>query len=331
MAKKKTAKRGKESELKEEIEEEKPAKKQRVGINMKHIPKSLLLEGFKDDPVEPVIPDPFCCPICRELLIEPEMFSCGHTLCKLCITNTKRPHMGCTCPVCRASIYTTAPNLALRDVITQQYPEQQQKRAQQLKEIQDLGSKLTTYTRSARFKKVEAGFLEVMRKFRIIKVPEIIEAMRSSKTIIPAVTDLEIEYFIAWKLEFKHQMEFRDIGQLILHVTPDELYGYLDFLQNSQNKTELMRWSPLVMMTMNRGFPFDDYKRVADIHGLEIGEKIPIEDWLHRPAFWLKDLDIGEISEDVTHRCNHVRHMMPFYVDDSDDFNSDESDFDDYI
>jgi len=297
---------------------------------MNHIPQSLLDEGFKEDEKEEVvIPDPFQCPVCRELLIEPEMFTCGHTLCKICTSDQKKMYSGSTCPVCRTSSYSTAPNLALRQIIEQQYPEIAKARALQLKEIQDLGSKLATYPRSARYKKMDETFSDLMREHRLLKIAQIVESLLSSQKIQPRPIPAEVEYFIAWKLDSRHQMEFRDIGQLVLYISPDELNGYLDWLKTYNNKEEIMKYSPIVMLTLGRNAHFDEYKKVAEVHNVDIGEKIAIEDWLHKPAFWLKNLDLGEITDNRMHMCSR-HHMMPVYIDsDSDEFS--DSDSDDYF
>lgn len=93
MTKKRTTKKG--NKVAEEKPPQKKQKTSQVGIDMNHIPQSLLDEGFKEDEKEEVvIPDPFQCPVCRELLIEPEMFTCGHTLCKICTSDQKKMYSG---------------------------------------------------------------------------------------------------------------------------------------------------------------------------------------------------------------------------------------------
>lgn len=67
-------------------------------------------------------PDYLKCPVCKDIFVSPEMYYCGHTVCKLC-SETKH------CPVCRAiDPRGTTPNFTLKDVIANQFPEIQKQR-----------------------------------------------------------------------------------------------------------------------------------------------------------------------------------------------------------
>jgi hypothetical protein len=125
-------------------EDERPTKKQK-GIDMSRIPVSLLNEGSKSkvtfnlnfqkqgyaDEEEVTttitissksIPDYLKCPVCKELFVSPEMYYCGHTVCKLC-SETRH------CPICRnVDPRGTTPNFTLKDVISNQFPELQKQR-----------------------------------------------------------------------------------------------------------------------------------------------------------------------------------------------------------
>lgn len=48
------------------------------------------------------LPEYLKCPICKEMLINPEMFSCGHTICSICTES--RPTS--LCPVCKVPTYS---------------------------------------------------------------------------------------------------------------------------------------------------------------------------------------------------------------------------------
>lgn len=63
------------------------------------------------------------CPICYELMVPPErapmmLFKCGHTFCTLCLNkHLRQAGRSPRCPYCRAVIESSAPNLALQNLI----------------------------------------------------------------------------------------------------------------------------------------------------------------------------------------------------------------------
>lgn len=76
------------------------------------------------DSASTLVSDAALCPICREFMAAPVSLPCGHTYCDYCLREwAERP--GCAhCPLCQKPVPSPFPsvNLALRDLMTQQWP-----------------------------------------------------------------------------------------------------------------------------------------------------------------------------------------------------------------
>ncbi|PRP79597.1 LON peptidase N-terminal domain and RING finger protein [Planoprotostelium fungivorum] len=329
----KEGKRTKDEDTEEVIEDEPIPKRKRSGIDMSHVPKSLLDEGFAEvnDP-DTTVPDYLQCPVCREILVEPEMNSCGHTLCKICVMASKKSHLLSDCPVCKCAYsHPPVPNFVVKQILDKEYPELQKIRNQQLKDMQELSQRITSYPRSSRYRSLNDCFTRTMSEEMIQPVTKIIETLKKKSNLNPHPSDAEIEYYMAWKLNLRFQSEYRDVGQLIFYCPGEDVSVYIDWLEHHKS-IEYTRWTPVLFFAIYRSTSYASLKKVADIHQLDIGQKISLDEWLNRPAFWLKGLDLGDIVE--LDRPRHIcrgHHMLPFYIhSDSDQYDSDGSLSDDY-
>lgn len=78
---------------------------------MNHIPESLKREGYEQCFLDEDVPNYLKCPTCKELFVNPEMYNCGHTLCKICIDQRQNTN----CPICKQSSYSPPiPNYILK-------------------------------------------------------------------------------------------------------------------------------------------------------------------------------------------------------------------------
>uniref|UniRef100_A0A3B3X7E9 RING-type domain-containing protein n=1 Tax=Poecilia mexicana TaxID=48701 RepID=A0A3B3X7E9_9TELE len=47
------------------------------------------------------VKEELCCPVCKEVFVDPVVLSCSHSFCKECLKNSWRARPGRSCPVCR--------------------------------------------------------------------------------------------------------------------------------------------------------------------------------------------------------------------------------------
>lgn len=71
----------------------------------------------KTDPEE--IPQEFLCSVCKEIMVEPGIFACGHSMCEHCQNRLKKRK----CPQCQQRFDKFIPNIVLRQHLQQKYPE----------------------------------------------------------------------------------------------------------------------------------------------------------------------------------------------------------------
>eukprot|EP01117_Protostelium_nocturnum_P004680 TRINITY_DN1694_c0_g1_i1.p1 TRINITY_DN1694_c0_g1~~TRINITY_DN1694_c0_g1_i1.p1 ORF type:complete len:350 (-),score=102.93 TRINITY_DN1694_c0_g1_i1:60-1109(-) len=322
----------KEAVVEEPVEEK--TKKQKIGIDMTKIPSCLLEEGFDLDQKseEKAIPEFLNCPICKEILVEPEMYGCGHTVCKLCISGPMARYSHTReCPVCKVSCYqSTIPNYVVKQMLESQYAKETKVRIEKLKEIQDLAIKVAQYGRSARFTLIDSHFEKFMEEKRFIHSDALTKHFIGFRDIKPSLSEDEFRYFLALKLQVGYP-DYKDLGSHIVKGKSGDVEYHLSWLQQHKKRKEIMIWMPLIMMNASRSLNLDQIKRFAEVYNIPIGETLTIEQWKSKPAYWLKTIDLGEIRGlpgCAEHSCGfHGTHV--FDSSDSDDSNDGMSDSDD--
>jgi len=325
-----------------------PAKKQKVGIDMSKIPASLRNEGYTSDYEEEktknapvtvqnaVIPDYLKCPVCKELFINPEMFGCGHTVCKMCIDRN-------ICPVCKAmDVRTPMPNYVVSQLIESQYPEKKQQRQQELDEVVELRKRVDQYPFSARYATLSKALSEYIVERRVASYKDVFEHLSTPHMVTELKSEpkeSELKYFIAFKLLERSLVS--SIGEYIVHVTDlPSLFTWIEThntaTKGKKKKTgcvDYLKMLPMLVICLTRP-PVQSlhatYERLAKLYDLDIGKEIIIEEWKNQPSYWIKGVELGEITRLNVYepfRCSCGMHHNNVVTDDEDEFYDSESDF----
>lgn len=258
---------------------------------MSHIPESLKREGYdKDFLKEEEIPDYLKCPSCKEIFVNPEMYSCGHSICSVCL-QTKSTDQ---CPVCKTTSYNRIPNYIVKELLGREYPEELERRTKQFEELKSLKDKLQLYQRSSRSMKLLKSYQEYMKKNIYVHQKVLTNYLIvTNKDMNPAPSEEEISYFLATVLR-NHPDSSGVIGQYLVN-RDQNLEELMTWVENNKKKgvTEIKKWLPLLFFVLSQRVPNQEtLKKMAGFYKLEIGEEIPVEEWRGRPPYWIKDLDI---------------------------------------
>lgn len=323
---------------------EPPAKKARVGIDMTKIPLSLRNEGYTSGEEEKTtkpstqksekVSDYLKCPVCKELYINPEMFSCGHTVCKMCIDKN-------ICPVCKGiEMRNPMPNYVLNQLIEEQFPEKKKQRQKELDEILDLRKRVDQYIICSRYAGLSVKFAEFMQEKKVATYSELFEYLKTVSTpeVKGAPSEEELKYFLSLKLSDRSVI--CAIGENIVYTT--DVQTMLTWIENYKNlpskakkkRVDMLKMLPLLLMCMNRvpigPNSYQVYDRLAKLYEIDIGKEIPVDEWKNQPSFWIKGIDMGEVRRLVLegYRCScglHHHNDGPD-SDDEDDFYESDSD-----
>lgn len=282
---------------------EKKPKRSQKGIDMSHIPKCLVEEGFTKEEEEisiTKVPDYLLCPICKELFVEPEMFRCGHTVCKVCKTNSSREW----CPVCKIPMFSEmgAPNFVLKQLIEDQFPALFQKRKKELEETLALQQLRRSFERCVRFRDLVDFFRDYMMTQKYTMLPNAVEHLKTFTTDTPVSVD-EAKFVVGWSIQ-NQVKDYHVLGNYVLYCHSHDAGRVADWL--SHNSTPMNRkWAPLIMFSIGWANAFgtpDQYaeklKALAKIYKVEFGS--PPTDflvWNTKPPHWLKDMPSRILSE----------------------------------
>jgi len=269
-----------------------PAKRQK-GIDMSHVPQSLINEGYLSEKAEE-FPEYLKCPICKDLIVSPQMYiGCGHTVCHTCADS----HMDSFCPVCKIPHYNMAriQNYALSQVIEKQYPEIYQKKTEELNERAQLKAKLVTYRRSTRYLSLLELFHEHIGKKLFVPFSSLVKHFVSKKTIKPPVTEDEVKYFLAltqvcFTTHWAGQRTMVIGSYIVLKMSDSSLISWLEKSKKDSDK----KWSALMLFCRSPN-SFQEKQKFAEIHGLDIGTELPLFEWVNVPCFWLRPITL-EVS-----------------------------------
>lgn len=259
-------------------------------LDMKHVPQCLLEEGYdlilKED--EEAIPASLKCPSCKELLVEPEIYPCGHTVCGEC----KGPEMG-SCPVCKCMYLSTTPNSIIAKIIEEKYFKQLQKRKQDLFEMREMKKKLMHYPLSSRFQIILRNFNEYMNTNICVHYKNLIHHICSDTLHGFPVHELEAKYFVAVMC-----CKIQDVGVVGEYIISRNI-DLNSLITWAEQKSENKKWLPLVFTAKppQLVFCFEIYQRLANIYKVNIGKKLNIEEWMQNPADWLKDLELDLVFD----------------------------------
>jgi hypothetical protein len=318
---------------------------------MSHIPESLRKEGYTSEeetpakiPSSSTIPDYLNCPICKgkhrscadldlhylELFIQPEMFSCGHTVCKMCLERSQ-------CPVCKK--YDTRPpmtNYVLAQMIEAQYPQKIKQRQQELDEISNLRKKVQNYVLSARFDMLSKAFDAYIATQRYASSQDVMNHLQAIKELKSPLKEPEMKYFVSVKLQ---EPFIVTVGGYIVKLT--DMGNFLDWvqLQNSTASTKRgkkkttvdhTKMLPILLLCYSRsvGSPISDatYQKIAQVYNIDIGKALPLEEWRSQPSYWIKEVELGDVkqpAERIVCSCGRV-HAATDSSDEEADFDSEE-------
>jgi len=304
--------------------QDKPPKKQ-MGIDMKHIPASLKMEGYEeDDPVTEKakvekIPETLFCPICKELFVNPEMYPCGHTLCKLCILGSEEKNR---CPVCRIRMdynQSLIPNYVLKNLIEQQYPDTNKHRSAQIEEMMALCKKMRIYDGSVRRVDVTREIMTFVQTDKYVTLVDIMKNLSKSK-LDPPVCEKEAQYNLAQQVLINRQVIL--VGKYFVWGERTEMRALVTWLE--KNKAPIhKKWTPLLLMASSKwinGIEFADFKKLATIFKIDIGNEEPsMEQWKSQPPLWLKDIPLEIDNFMAFHLMNAEEEYYSSDYDDSSD------------
>lgn len=68
--------------------------------------------------MEEEVPLDFICIVCRDILVEPGLFDCGHSLCEICFYSLQQAE----CPTCREPLGYFTLQIGLRNFLQSQFP-----------------------------------------------------------------------------------------------------------------------------------------------------------------------------------------------------------------
>jgi len=316
------------------------SKKQKVGIDMTKIPASLRNEGYTSDyeeekgkaPEAPVvIPDYLKCPVCKELFINPEMFGCGHTVCKMCIERS-------TCPVCKGlDTRAPVPNYILNQLIEGQYPEKKQQRQKELDEVVELRKKVALYPVSTRYSVLSKQLSDLLTERKVISYKDIFDHLSSSSVtseIKSTPKETELKYFLS--LELGGKPSLAAIGEYIVHAT--DFPSMMEWAESKGQQTpkgkkrkangtvDHLKMLPLLLVCLTRsGSQTQTYERLSKLYDVDIGKEIPQDEWKNQPSYWIKGVDLGEIQRPLFEpfRCSCGMHHGNPLTDEEDYYSSD--------
>jgi len=289
-------------------------------INMDYVPESLKREGYDPTFGDEEIPPYLKCPTCKELFVDPAMYTCGHTLCKICIEQRHTSQ----CPICKQSCFTSPiTNVILRELISEQYPKQQERRIVELKEMEGLRDKLLNYQRSTRFREIFEKFSQFLEASIYINYLTVIKGLKNLPTR-PSITEDEAKFFLS--SIFARTFEIGIIGEYIIDKRRG-IENLISSFEKRKPKGDVTKWIPLILMCMSthRTFTFDIYQRLAKLYRIDIGKELPFEEWRGKPAHWLKEIDL-EISEyfvgqmDSDSDCDSEDEFSSYYSDSISDY-----------
>jgi len=280
-------------------------------IDMNYIPQCLRNEGYysglEDNSkvskpiIKNFIPDYLKCPVCRELFISPEMFSCGHTICKVCTES--RP----VCPVCKTIEHRSpVPNFIVSQLIDTEYSETQKRREKELEEVQELRKKVMDYIYSSRYEILGIIFRNFMMEKRYARYNEILNFFLSTDVqnqLESPIKEEELKYFLASK--FNPKLGYSLIGEYI--VLADNYDSFLNWLDNqivpptrSKKKAsqaiDHFKIIPLLLVSFSHVGNLEIYQRLATIYKIDIGKELPLEEWKNQSSYWAKDIKLGIVN-----------------------------------
>jgi len=296
----------------------KPNLAKRQCIDMTHIPESLKREGYLTlEKQKSDIPSYLLCPVCKDLFVNPELFHCGHTVCKICIDNNR----GTVCPVCKATCYSQLiPNFTVKQLIEEQFPTELKVRLEELTDMQALRKKLDQYQFSNRFTTLNNLFNKVLMENHYFLYQFVLKEMLLA-TVQPPVKEEEALFFLACKLSQPYVAIC--IGECIAYRSDPEQFITWWESEKPKKQKDHKKWAPLILLGLAKpNTTYETYKTLAKVMQVEIGNALPLQDWKNRPGYWIKDIDLGELVMEQAHSC-----FMCEY-DDSSEFDSDDSDLD---
>jgi hypothetical protein len=280
-------------------------KPEQKGIDMTKIPKCLAEEGFSE--LEE-IPDYLKCPICKELIVSPDVYSCGHSVCKIC---SDAAAITSRCPVCKShTVSTSTPNYMMQSVVEAQFPKLVAKRKEEVEAIKLLRVKLLQYPRSTRYGILKTEFKKIIDAKPFLTLNEIHEQL--SKKCEMDISEEEVKYFLTTMKTgyYGGGGDFRVIGKYICSFWPNA------FVRWVKDHPADKGWIPLSYSETNTPDLTND---IAKIFNINIENTLPINDWKAISPIWLKEINL-QIQEELSFcaDCGNFHPDMAFYDSDSD-------------
>jgi hypothetical protein len=227
-------------------QEEAPTKKRKQSpVDMRTIPSCMAEEGYLDEKEEKPVPNYLKCPICRDLLVSPVMFSCGHTLCEQCNPGKSKPSWEDTpeshqCPVCRLkSSVAPITNFILDELLREQFAEEQVKRREEVERMKVIKKKLERYGSSSRLKDMVAELDKCFTDSKHCTLDVVEKHFGSLDWECPATLD-EIKFVISQQVKYN----YTTIGKYV--VKREQTGAYVQWLENHDTE-ENQRWSSLML------------------------------------------------------------------------------------
>jgi hypothetical protein len=255
--------------------------KEKKGINMKKVPECLAQEGY--DKLEDKIPDYLACPVCKELIVSPAMFKCGHSVCQLCsfaATDYQVP-----CPVCKGTSDRPVVNYMVKSIVEAQFPKEAKKRQKDVEILTECKEKLRNYVLSTRHADLLESFQALMESTPVITVQQLYEELQKKKSL-KGITEAEVKFFVAALNIQKNWGVYLIVGQ---HICVRKVENIVKWAQEHPVEK---KWIPLVSLGANSAVLQD----VAKLFNVDIGDPLPLQDWQTAPAHWIRDLNI-ELKE----------------------------------
>jgi len=277
--------------------------KEKKGIDMK-VPACVEQEGFNN--TDDKIPEYLLCPICKELIVSPEMFPCGHTVCQVCSFGISG-YGSAFCPVCKARSDKPATNWMVKSIVEAQYPKEAEKRMKEIESLKQCKEKLRLYPGSKRHNDILVEIKKFLDAKPVVTVPEVIEFVQKKRSLRDA-TEAEVKYFLSTLSIERNWGVFSAIGSHLCIRRMEEIVKWAQ--KNPENK----KWIPLIAIGPENA----SLRDVAKLFKVDIGEQLPLQDWRSAPAFWIKDIDVNERAPGVP------AYPDPEIMSDSDDFSDEE-------
>lgn len=263
---------------------------------------------------QPKMSESFLCPVCKELYVEPEMYPCGHTVCKLCVFQRHRV----TCPVCKVFMNPgekMIPVYVLRSLIEEQYPEEYKTRSKNIEELKALQEKLRTYAISTRVANIRAEMRDFLTNEFYGTWQDIMDALNKTKKFEPPVSEMEFKHFLSSHICCA--VDFKTFGNFLVWGSTLKLTLLSRWMEAHKKKDQRSMLTLILAQTC--GVPEQELTKMAALYKLNIGQPIKLEEWQGQPLFWLKDL--ANLQPSVPH---HVE--RPEIQEDSDEEEDSEAD-----